>query len=347
MNITLKSIYAMLFLIGLGCSLNSLSAGDAESQTYKEIAKEHKYLKGSQLEEVSFYAPDRPGSNKRSLRKGKLIRRKDAVATVLVCHGFMCDKHDVGIFRTVFPNCNVMTFDFRAHGDSCMDMHQYCTFGKDESYDVMAAIDFIKSDAELKDLPRVAYGFSMGAVAAIIAQSQDMTLFDAMILDCPYDRSENVLRKALEDIRISLFGYSFGLPATDLLSRYAFNPYVQSFLKSLLKTVAKLDPTATNTLIGPVNPSDAIKEVTVPCFFIHCRNDEKVPVQAVCNVYENAKGFKRLWVTDGRHHFDSFFYNPEAYCYKINKFITKVLEGKTIDKQPMKVTGLMEKTKKC
>ncbi len=326
--------------------LTQSSMDTLDKQTYAEISKEHKYLNGSQLEEISFYAPESSCSNKRSERKGKIIRRKDAIANVLVCHGYMCDKHDVGIFRTVFPNCNVMTFDFRAHGDSS-DNHQYCTFGRDESYDVMAAVDFIKNDKELKDLPRIVYGFSMGAVAAIIAQSQDMTLFDAMILDCPYDRSENVLRKALEDVRINLFGYSFALPGKNILGDYAFNPYVQSFLKSVLKTVAKLDPTATNTRIFPVNPSDAMKDVSVPCFFIHCRNDEKVPVQAVCNVYDNAKGFKRLWVTDGRHHFDSFFYNPEAYLYKVNRFIAKVLNGKTVDKQPMKVTGLLEKTKKC
>jgi hypothetical protein len=174
-----------------------------------------------------------------------------------------------------------------------------------------------------------------------------MTLFDAMILDCPFDSSENVLRKALEDVRIHVFGYSFGLPAKGLLGNYAFNPYVQSFLKSLLKTVAKLDPTATNTRICPVSPADAIKDVSVPCFFIHCKNDEKVPVEAICNVYDNAKGFKRLWVTNGRHHFDSFFDDPEKYRYKTNKFINKVLDGKTADKQPMKVTGLPERALKC
>lgn len=324
----------------------AIIAKSLESQTLKDISKEQKYLKGATIEEISFYAPDSPCSNKMSERKGKIIRRKDAMATVLVCHGYMCDKHDVGIFRTVFPNCNVMTFDFRAHGDSS-DNYQCCTFGRDESYDVIAAVDYIKADKQLSQLPRIVYGFSMGAVASIIAQSKDMTLFDAMILDCPYDRSENILRKALEDVRLHLFGYSFSLPGKGILGDYAFNPYVQSLLKSLLKTVAKLDPTATNTRIYPVNPADAIKDVSVPCFFIHCKNDEKVPVESICNVYDNAKGFKRLWVTDGRHHFDSFFYNPEAYCYKVNKFITKVVEGKIVDKQPVKVTGLTERNKKC
>lgn len=341
MKITMNIMSLLMCLLSFGV----LNGFCPDKKIHLDIAKENKYLNGSTLEEISFYAPDSPCSNKRCERKGKLMRRKDAIATVLVCHGYMCANHDVGFLRMLFPQCNVMTFDFRAHGES-KDIHQFCTFGRDESYDVMAAVDYIKADKELSQLPRIVYGFSMGAVASIIAQSKDVTLFDAMILDCPFDRSENVLRKALEDVRINVFGYSMGLPCKTLLANYAFNPYVQSFLKSLLKTVAKLDPTAVNTRIFPVNPADAIKEVSVPCFFIHCRNDEKVPVQAICNVYDNAKGFKRLWVTDGRHHFDSFFYNPEAYCYKINKFIGKVLDGKTIDKQSMKVTGLLDAHKK-
>jgi len=317
--------------------------GSLDSYTYKALSKDHKYLQGGVLEEISFYAPDGPDSNKHSARKGTLLRRKDAGATVLVCHGYMCDKHDAALFRTVFPDYNVMTFDFRAHGES-RDNHQLCTFGRDESYDVIAAVNYIKNDPELSKMPLIAYGFSMGAVAAILAQSKTNKLFDAMVLDCPYDKSENVLRKALHDVRFTLLGYEFSLPAKELLGDYAFNPYVQGVLKAVLRSVSKLDPTATNTQIYPVNPSDAIKQVDVPCFFIHCRNDEKIPVKAICNVYENAKGFKRLWVTDGRRHFDSYFYNPEAYVYKVNRFITKVLNGTIADKQAMKVTGLEYKT---
>lgn len=91
-------IIIVLSVIFVGFTAHAL-----DQQTYSEIAKENKYLKGSSLEEISFYAPESPCSNKRSERKGRLLRRKDAVATVLVCHGYMCDKHDVGFLRLLFP----------------------------------------------------------------------------------------------------------------------------------------------------------------------------------------------------------------------------------------------------
>lgn len=300
-----------------------------------ELVKQSKYLKGGSISEVSFHAQHGSDYAKRIERKGVLVKRPGARATILVCHGYMCNKMDSSLFRMSFSNYNVMTFDFRAHGENIED--QTCTFGRDEAYDVIAAIDFIKSDPDLGKLPIIGYCFSMGAVAAIMAQSNNPYLFDAMILDCPYDDSENVIKHALNATKIHMFGYEFGIPGRSFLEKYAFNPYVQSFLKTIFKTVALLDATATNTQIFHISPEKAIKTVSVPCFFIHCYNDEKVPVLAGKRVFEGARGYKRMWITDGRRHFDSFFYNPEKYVYKINHFIEDVLNGTIAHKAQEKI----------
>ncbi len=298
---------------------------------YKKTAQDdHKYLVKSHLEPVSFTSHS-PCYDEHGLvtimRKGFLLKKPQARATVLVCHGFMCDKFDAAFLRMIFPMCcNVMTFDFRAHGEN-VTQQQYCTFGRDEAHDVIAAVNYLKSRSDIGHLPIIAYGFSMGAVASIQAQAAYPNLFTAMILDCPYDHSKNVIKQGLENLKFSFFGYQFSLPGKELLEKYAFHPYVQSLLKAVLKTVANMDATATNTYIYPVSPMDSIKNVTVPCFFIHCKYDEKVLVSAAMNIYEGARGYKRLWLTDGRRHFDSFFYNPEKYVYKINRFIQQVLEN--------------------
>ena len=177
----------------------------------------------------------------------------------------------------------------------------------------------------------------MGAVAAIQAQSVDASLFDALILDCPYDKSENVIKRSLDNLKFSMFGYTFEIPGRKLLEKFAFNYYVQSFLKALLKTVSSLDATATRTQIYPLSPVDSIKKISVPCLFIHCKNDEKVPLQAAKDLYKNAQGFKRLWETDGRRHFDSFFYNPEKYIHKVNTFIGQVLNKEIMFKAQAKI----------
>lgn len=295
-----------------------------------------KYLVKSHLEPITFTSHS-PCYDEHGLvtimRKGFLLKKPNAQATVLVCHGFMCDKFDTAFLRMIFPVCcNVMTFDFRAHGENVGE-EQYCTFGRDEAHDVIAAVNYLKARPDTGQLPIIAFGFSMGAVAAIQAQAAYPNLFCAMILDCPYDHSKNVIKKGLENLKFSLFGYQFSLPGKELLEQYAFHPYVQSLLKAVLKTVANMDATATNTYIYPVSPMDSIKNVTVPCFFIHCKNDEKVSVGAARNLFNGARGTKWLWLTDGRRHFDSFFYNPEKYVYKVNRFIQKVLTSSLDGKQ--------------
>lgn len=312
-----------------------LSTQSGDTRAHVENQKQKKYLNGTSLHSVIFTS-SQLDTNEVIERKGVIAKRPGAKATILICHGYMCSKDDTALFRLIFPHYNVMTFDFRAHGEKVKE-HHCCTFGRDEMYDVISAVDVIKSDPDLKKLPLIAYGFSMGAVAAIQAQAENATLFDAMILDCPYDKSENVIKQALNNAKINLFGYSFHLPGRSVLEKYAFHPYVQSFLKGVLKTVANLDSSGANIRIYPVNPSDSIKKVKIPCLFIHCRNDEKVPVEGIRLVYENAQGFKRLWVTNGRRHFDSFFYNPEKYMYRINKFVASILNNKIIHKIQAKV----------
>ena len=300
-----------------------------------ELAKKSKYLRGGSVAEVSFHAQHGSDYAKKIERKGVLVKRPGARATILVCHGYMCNKMDSSLFRMLFSNYNVMTFDFRAHGENIED--QTCTFGRDEAYDVIAAVDFLKADPELGKKPIIGYCFSMGAVAAIMAQSNNPYLFDALVLDCPYDDSQNVIKHALNATKIHMFGYEFGIPGRSILANYIFNPYVQAFLKTVFKTVALLDATATNTQIFHISPEKAIKNVNVPCFFIHCYNDEKVPVLAGKRVFEGARGYKRMWITDGRRHFDSFFYNPEKYVYKVNRFIDDVLNGSAAYKAQSKV----------
>ncbi len=334
-------LYAAVINFSL-CYIHLTSAGPVNIV----FDKQYKYLDGGSIEPVSFYAKENEEATKLILRQGLLFKQPHARATIVVCHGFMCDKFDIGfIRRMLFPSYNVLMFDFRAHGEH-IDPSHCCTFGRDEAYDVLGAVSYIKSREDIGSLPLIAYGFSMGAVAAIQAQSlhcqsckkdPSHPLFNAMILDCPYDSSENVIKKGLENLKITLFGYTFYLPGRYLLQKYAFNPYVQTLLKALLKTISHMDATATNTYIYPLTPAESIKNISIPCFFIHCRNDEKVSVQAVKNVYEHAAGYKRLWVTEGRRHFDSLFYYPEKYHYKVERFIDDVLNDRLAAKEQQKI----------
>jgi len=302
--------------------------GARVDNTYGYIIPEKtKAADGVVVEHVMLYPQETHDSSKRIVRNGLLARTDGAKATILVCHGFMCDKYDVGMLRRVFKKShfNVMTFDFRAHGQG--GKGQYCTFGRDEALDVIAAAKFLRNHPDLEDKPLFAYGFSMGAVSAIEAQGMASELFDAMVLDCPFDSSEKVIKSGLEGLKCSIFGYEFDLPGKDLLQKHAFHPYVQALVKAVLKTVAQMDATCVNTNFCPLYPAESVKNITIPLFFIHCKNDQKVSVEQVKHVYDGAAGYKRLWLTNGRRHYDSFFYNPEKYTEQVREFYHQVMNG--------------------
>jgi pimeloyl-ACP methyl ester carboxylesterase len=285
---------------------------------------------GPVIEKVMLYSKACPGSKKHIMRNGLLARYKNAEATILICHGFMCDKFDAGVLRALFPRgkFNFMTFDFRAHGD-CPE-GQCCTLGRDEKYDVVAAARFLKGHKDLAGKPLIVYGFSMGAVAAIEAQAKDSSLFDAMILDCPFDSTENVLKRSLDNIKLSLFGYEFSLPGRSLLQRYAFHPYVQSLVKIVLKTIAQWDTKKVELTAYPINTGESVKKISVPVFYILCKHDEKVSVAAITSLYQGtASDYKQLWITNGRRHFDSYFYSPEQYTDRVRQFVHSHLKGIT------------------
>ncbi|HSC24868.1 MAG TPA: alpha/beta fold hydrolase [Candidatus Babeliales bacterium] len=322
-------VFVCFFCREIFCEdMENIMCDNAQNNIYGAVLEEKtKTANGLIVERVIVHSQEAYDSTKKITRNGVLARNNEAQATILICHGFMCDKYDVGILRKVFKKSqfNVMTFDFRAHGQA--GQGQYCTFGRDEALDVIAAARFLRNHPELQNIPLFAYGFSMGAVSAIEAQALASDLFDGMILDCPFDSSERVIKTGLEGLKCSFFGYEFYLPGRDLLQKYAFHPYVQALVKTVLKTVAQMDATGINTNFCPLHPAESVKNITIPLFFIHCKNDQKVSVDQVKSVYEGAAGYKRLWLTNGRRHYDSYFYNPEKYTEQVRQFYYDVING--------------------
>jgi len=329
--------YILLLFLFLSLQLEShviLSTFTLQKQRTQEQPSQHSV--GTE-KRVSFEVYKDDTKKTTFIRHGILTIKPHARATILICHGFMCDKTDTQFLRTLFEPYNTMLFDFRAHGENTDG--QCCSFGRDEAYDVMGAVHFIKSQPELKDLPLIVYGFSMGAAASMRAQALDSSLFTAAIWDCPFDSTENVLARSIDKLKINLFGHEFMLPERmrAFLHKYAYTPYVQSMLKFLLKTVAQMDATHIQTCIGKVNPIEDIKKITIPMLIIGCKKDEKVPAEAIKSIYGNANAYKRLWITNGRRHFDSYFYNPTAYSKKVNAFINSVLNKTYKNKKPEKI----------
>jgi fermentation-respiration switch protein FrsA (DUF1100 family) len=107
-------------------------------------------------------------------------------AAIIVGHGF-------GGYRALEPaellarnGYGVLTFDWRAHGESDGDL---CTFGYHEARDVAGALAWLQTQPDI-DPGRIGMlGESMGAVAAIRAAAK-LTGLRAIVADSPYPSSE-------------------------------------------------------------------------------------------------------------------------------------------------------------
>ena len=293
------------------------------------MAIDIKNAPNTRTERIALYVPKHHNSNQTILRPGILTHQKNATATIIICHGFMTCKEDVQFLRQLFTpgKYNFLSFDFRAHGEQAHG--QRCTFGRDEACEVLTAVHFLKHHPPTKNKPVILYAFSMGAVASIEAQAKDPSLFAAMVLDCPFDSSESIIKRGLDNVKFHFFGYRFNIPARDVIQKYAFHPYVQSMLKAFLKSMAYVDIRNIDIRLYPVNTAQVIHKVRIPCFFIHCKYDEKVSVDSVKLLYEKTgASYKKLWLTNGRGHYDSFFYNPEEYIKRVREFVDKAANGK-------------------
>ena len=293
---------------------------------YLWYKKQNKYLHGGSLMPVSFMSKINEKDTENTLkRNGWLYTCPNAKATVLVCHGFMTSKDDMAFLRHILSDCNVLTFDFRAHGES--NPSQCCTLGNDERIDVVSAVNYIRSNKKINNVPLIVYGFSMGAVASIMAQSdaekKEESLFDGAIWDCPFESSEQLVSRAFSNIKMTICGFNFMIPGVNFFKRYVYHPVIQSIFKFILKHFARKDTTQIDTFMRPISPNEAISQITIPLFLIGCHNDEKAPPSAILNLYNNAvkSSYRRLWISSGRHHFDSFFVNPEKYVYKMKIII--------------------------
>ena len=322
--------YKSLFLINENSKNKNLSLKNKLiiEHDFSWYKKQKKYIKNSKIIPVEFDSCIKQSENNLEAikRHGILLINDNAKATILVCHGFMSSKDDMHLLRIIFSDYNVMSFDFRAHGENCHN--QNCTFGDDERYDVIGAVNFIKNHPLIKDKPLFAYGFSMGAVAIIMALNEIKDLFNGIILDCPFESTDNLVERAFERMKVNLYGFNISIPGGYLLKKYAYNMYLQEILKVLFKIFSRMDATRISTIIKKVSPKEAIKNVDIPLFLIGCHNDEKAPPSAIREIYENASlsVYKRLWISCGRRHFDSFFVNPEKYTYKLKSFLNTIMD---------------------
>lgn len=330
-----KKVFVFLMLIGARelCALLPFGRFDGDISYSDQVKNIKKHMQGFKIENISFESKENEVSSRMFTRKGFLMIRPQALGTVIFCHGYTHSKHESFFFKTFFPNFNALAFDFRAHGE--LTQGQYSTVGADEIYDVLAAVNFVKNHPELKGKPIIGFGFSMGAVSLLRAQSRWSDLFDMLILDSPFDSGYECMGKGLDNLmNVTLFGRSYRIPGKRLIMKSLYNEKLSPLVKYLFKLVTGFNPNQTPTKFVHVAPIESAGKIKIPCLFFACVKDNKVPADAVVRLYQAVDSpFKRIWITQGIKHCSAYLTNPEIYWYKMNKFVKKVLENDMAKKE--------------
>ncbi len=273
---------------------DSIFYGKKQSVLAQEVREE--LYKLNEIQNVKFKSADN------LTLTGIIIKRPKAKANLLLCHGYRSSKEFMYGFIDLFPDFNMLLFDFRAHGQSEGKM---ISIGCHEYKDVFAAAEFMKKSMLEQDgvtLPFIILGISMGAASGIKAASLDPNLCDALIIDSTFSN--------LHSIMIKGFAIKSGLPY------YPFFPIIRYFFES-----------AADCKICEMNPVKCIEKITKPILFIHSCNDNFISPKHGLRLYEHAglSRYARLWIGPKCRHGWLHSYYSDIYKKKVNGFLRKAI----------------------
>lgn len=230
---------------------------------------------------------------------GFLIVRPHAKANMVLCHGYKSAKEFMYDMIDMFPDFNLLMFDFRAHGKSDGSI---ISIGCHEYKDVIAAVDFMRSQIPER-LPLVLHGISMGAASILKATEVKPDLCDVLIVNSAFARLHTTMLKS--------FSEKSGLPY------YPFYPVV----KTLFQYYAHCN-------VHDMSPEESVQKIQQPIFFIHACVDKLIAPCDAISLFANAQNKdSRLWIGPRCRHATLHMYHTEIYKKKVMQFLKRTLPG--------------------
>jgi fermentation-respiration switch protein FrsA (DUF1100 family) len=201
---------------------------------------------------------------------GWLIPHPQPRGNVIFCHGHGRNRgHVAGYLQTLHGlGVNVLSFDFRGHGDS--EGHT-STFGRREVNDLYAAVAFMNK--RFPGQPVVLVGVSLGAAVALQALP-DLPQVGGVWSEAAFARLSST-------------------------ADYAFSPLPVSLRRPVLGCCFLLGWLDCGVWAPAVNPIDRLNGVTVPIFFCHGTMDELVPIADGQALYASYTGPREQWWVQG------------------------------------------------
>ncbi|MBK6941426.1 MAG: alpha/beta hydrolase [Planctomycetes bacterium] len=221
----------------------------------------------------------------------------------VLTHGLWRGALEIETVGSMFRDLGgtVLLLELRNHGRS---EHATFTFGRTESSDMIAAVQFVRERAELRDLPLVLFGVSLGSAATALAAPRVERLA-GLVLDAPID--------------------SVGAVADRMVSgrRRMVPSWAWPDLKHALSTWS-------DTSIDEVSPKVELKRLapSVRALVIGGADDARCPpeaAQAVFDAIPCAADAKTLWIEPEADHGKVWQVAPDRYREHLHAFIDAIL----------------------
>jgi len=244
--------------------------------------------------------PQQPRHSRDSGRGVKPSHPGARSPAIILCHGVGANKSDFTELAVFLAKrgYSVLQFDFRAHGES---NGRRTSLSYHEQKDVLAALGFLKTRAEIDPKRIGVYGFSMGGSAAILAAARSNG-FRALVADSAFTSLKDQARTAITGF--------YHLPSFPFLhlAVLGYELYFQTQVDAIapVKVIAAIAPT--------------------PVLIIAGEGDDLIPADNGRKLYAAAKEPKELWVIPHAEHGGTLAAAGSEYERRVGEFFDRYLK---------------------
>jgi len=240
------------------------------------------------------------------LLSGWFLPSGQSTRTVIIAHGYAQYRLEEGpstpMARVLVQHgFNVLTFDFRGCG---LSQGAQVTLGRDEQYDVLGAVDYLKQRFVGQHIQIGILGISTGGTASLLAGNRDQAAIRAIATDSPIAQ---------------LYPY-----LVDYANRFTRLPAIP-----FNQVIAWLAPIVNGVDAHEVDAVAAVQHMpNTPLLLIAGTADDKIPYAESVKLYNAAAtAHKQLWLVPGGGHTSSYKQQPQAYEQRVLAFFSQYLSS--------------------
>lgn len=234
--------------------------------------------------------------------RGWWVDVPNAKAVAIASHGYLMNRSELCPLAPLLAAQGVASlyYDFRAHGKSG---GKKSFLGFRERHDVAAAVRYARSRAQGAKI--ILIGSSMGAAASALAQGDDPTLADGLVLDSAYCKLSNAVIGWWRFIGGEFLAFVLWPTAIISLPLAGFNPF-------------KIDVSQALAQAGPV-----------PVLFFHGEVDTlALPSEAVRNQQACQGPTSLVWLK-GCGHSEGRWIHPVLYNGELSAFVEQIVRDES------------------